>query len=175
MKTAVLISRILVGALFIVSGLVKLNDPLGFSYKLEEYFSPDVLNMDWMMPYALLCSVVFSVLEVALGIAVLAGFMMRLSSWLLLGMMAFFTFLTFYSAYFEKVTECGCFGDALKIMPWHSFWKDVVLLVFVILIFIRQKSIKLNSPGENLIILPVALALIAAFSLLVIDWGFPAL
>ncbi len=174
MKYAVLISRIIVGTLFIVSGLVKVNDPIGFSYKLEEYFSPEVLNLGWLMHYSLTCSVIFSILEVVIGITMLAGCMIRTFSWVLSGMIVFFTFLTFYSAYFEKVTECGCFGDALKLTPWHSFWKDVGLLILTLIIFIKRKHIKLNSGREDIILLISGFVILTVFSLSFIDWGFPS-
>jgi hypothetical protein len=80
------------------------------------------------------------VLELALGVAILIYWRMNLTAWLLLLMMTFFTFLTFYSAYFNKVTDCGCFGDAIKLTPWESFTKDVVLMVFVLHLFWYRKS-----------------------------------
>ena len=142
MKSLVNISRLLVGALFIFSGFIKLNDPLGFSYKLQDYFSPDVLNIPFLEPYALMISVLVVVFEVVLGIFLLIGYKPKFTVWSLLGMIVFFTFLTFYAAYFEKVKDCGCFGDFLKLKPWETFWKDVVLLVLVIILFIGVKHIK---------------------------------
>ena len=107
--------RILVGVLFIVSGFIKLNDPVGFSFKLEEYFSQGVLDLPVFMPYALAISIFVVILEVILGVLLLLGFKRKITLWSLLGMIVFFTFLTFYSAYFNKVTDCGCFGDAIKL------------------------------------------------------------
>ncbi|UKM64544.1 DoxX family membrane protein [Flavobacteriaceae bacterium GSB9] len=142
MKAIVSISRILVGILFIISGFIKLNDPLGFSYKLQEYFSADVLNLPFLEPYALLVSVFVVVFEVVLGVFLIIGYKPKFTVWSLLGMIVFFTFLTFYSAYFDKVKDCGCFGDALKLTPWESFTKDVVLLVFILILFFGVKYIK---------------------------------
>jgi uncharacterized membrane protein YphA (DoxX/SURF4 family)/peroxiredoxin len=142
MKILVAISRIFVGVLFIISGLIKLNDPLGFSYKLQEYFSADVLNLPFLDSYALAISVFVVVFEVVLGVFLLIGYKSKFTVWSLLGMIVFFTFLTFYSAYFEKVKDCGCFGDALKLTPWESFWKDVVLLIFILILFVGKKYIK---------------------------------
>ncbi len=142
MKYIVQISRIFVGILFIISGFIKLNDPLGFSYKLQEYFSTDVLNIPFLEPYALGISVFVVVLEVVLGVFLLIGYKKKFTIWMLLGMIVFFTFLTFYSAYFDKVKDCGCFGDALKLTPWESFTKDVVLLVLILILFYGQKYIK---------------------------------
>ncbi len=141
MKLLVNISRGLVGVLFIFSGFIKLNDPLGFSYKLQEYFSTDVLNIPFLEPYALLISVFVVVFEVVLGVFLLIGYKPKFTVWSLLLMIIFFTFLTFYAAYFEKVKDCGCFGDFLKLKPWESFWKDVVLLVLIVILFIGVKYI----------------------------------
>jgi uncharacterized membrane protein YphA (DoxX/SURF4 family)/peroxiredoxin len=141
MKILVPISRIFVGILFIISGFIKLNDPLGFSYKLQEYFSADVLNLPFLEPYALVLSVFVVVFEVVLGVFLLIGYKPKFTVWSLLLMIVFFTFLTFYSAYFDKVKDCGCFGDALKLTPWESFTKDVVLLVFVLILFYGKSYI----------------------------------
>jgi uncharacterized membrane protein YphA (DoxX/SURF4 family) len=133
--------RVFVGVLFIVSGFIKLNDPVGFSFKLEEYFSPSVLDLAIFIPYALAISILVVILEVILGVMLLIGYKVKFTLWSLLGMIVFFTFLTFYSAYFNKVTDCGCFGDAIKLTPWESFTKDIVLLVMIVVLFIGKKYI----------------------------------
>lgn len=142
MKYLVQISRIFVGVLFIISGFIKLNDPLGFSYKLQEYFGADVLNLEFLIPYALLISVFVVVFEVVLGVFLLIGYQPKFTVYSLLAMIVFFTFLTFYSAYFDKVKDCGCFGDALKLTPWESFTKDVILLVLILILVFGLKHIK---------------------------------
>ena len=142
MKYLVQLSRIFVGVLFIISGFIKLNDPLGFSYKLQEYFGADVLNLEFLIPYALLFSVFVVVFEVVLGVFLLIGYLPKFTIYSLLAMIVFFTFLTFYSAYFDKVKDCGCFGDALKLTPWESFTKDVILLVLILVLVIGLKHIK---------------------------------
>lgn len=142
MKYLVQLSRIFVGVLFIISGFIKLNDPLGFSYKLQEYFGADVLNLEFLIPYALLFSVFVVVFEVVLGVFLLLGYLPKFTIYSLLAMIVFFTFLTFYSAYFDKVKDCGCFGDALKLTPWESFTKDVILLVLILVLVIGLKHIK---------------------------------
>ncbi|MDP5081642.1 MAG: DoxX family membrane protein [Winogradskyella sp.] len=142
MKYLVHISRLCVGILFIISGFIKLNDPLGFSYKLQEYFGSDVLDLEFLIPYALGISVIVVVVEVVLGVFLLIGYKPKFTVWSLLLMIVFFTFLTFYSAYFDKVKDCGCFGDALKLTPWESFTKDVILLVFILMLFVGLKHIK---------------------------------
>jgi len=142
MKYLVGLSRIFVGILFIISGFIKLNDPVGFSFKLEEYFSQGVLDLPFLEPYALAISIFVVIFEVLLGVMLLIGFRAKFTIWSLLLMIVFFTFLTFYSAYFNKVTDCGCFGDAVKLTPWESFIKDIVLLVFIIVLFLGRKYVK---------------------------------
>ena len=142
MKYLVGFSRIFVGILFIISGLIKLNDPIGFAFKLEEYFGPTVLDLPFFTPYALGISIVVVVFEVLLGVFLIIGYKPKFTVWSLLGMIVFFTFLTFYSAYFDKVKDCGCFGDALKLTPWESFTKDVILLFFILILFFGVKYIK---------------------------------
>src|SRR5258706_842098 len=128
-------SRYFVGALFIFSGLIKLNDPVGTQIKMEEYF--EVFADDfgsffsYFIPWSLEIGMIMIILELALGVAILIFWRMKWTGWTLLSLMVFFTFLTFYSAYFNKVTDCGCFGDAIKLTPWESFWKDMILMVFV--------------------------------------------
>src|SRR5690554_7501468 len=94
------------------------------------------------MPYALPLALLLVIVEVLVGVALLIGYFKRLTLWLLLLMIVFFTFLTFYSAYFNKVTDCGCFGDAIPLTPWESFYKDVVLLVLIIILFVGSKYIR---------------------------------
>lgn len=142
MKYLVGFSRLFVGLLFIVSGLIKLNDPVGFSFKLQDYFAPDVLNLDFLSPYALMFSVVIVVFEVLVGVMLLLGYAKRFTLISLFSMIVFFTFLTFYSAYFNKVTDCGCFGDAIKLTPWESFIKDVILLVFILILIVGRNHLK---------------------------------
>jgi uncharacterized membrane protein YphA (DoxX/SURF4 family) len=103
MKYLVHLSRIFVGILFIISGFIKLNDPLGFAYKLQEYFGTDVLNIPFLEPYALMISIIVVIFEVVLGVFLLIGYKPKFTVWSLLIMIVFFTFLTFYSAYFDKV------------------------------------------------------------------------
>ncbi|OOV16488.1 BT_3928 family protein [Flavobacterium sp. LM4] len=135
-------SRIFVGVLFIISGLIKLNDPVGFSYKLAEYFSEPVFNMPFLTPLALGLAIFLVIFEVVLGVMLLVGYKTKTTIWSLLLLIIFFTFLTFYSAYFDVVKDCGCFGDALHLTPWESFTKDVVLLFFILILFFNQKLIK---------------------------------
>ena len=136
-------SRFFVGGLFIFSGLIKLNDPIGTEIKLEEYFEVFATDFgsffEFFIPYALEIGMILIVLEVVLGVAVLINYRIQLTTKILLAMIVFFTFLTFYSAYFNKVTDCGCFGDAIKVTSWESFYKDIILLIFVAHLFWYRK------------------------------------
>ena len=157
-------SRFFVGGLFIFSGLIKLNDPIGTEIKLEEYFEvfADDFGSFFLLfrPIALELGLLLIVLEIALGVAVLIRYRMKITGLVLLVLMVFFTFLTFYSAYFDKVTDCGCFGDAIKLTPWESFIKDIILMVFVLHLFWYRKKYQPVFPAlvGNVIIGIVTLA-----------------
>lgn len=132
--------RLFVGILFIFSGLIKANDPTGFGYKLQEYFH--VFKIDFLNDYSTWIAVAICGLEIVLGAFLLLGFYGRRVAWGLLLLIIFFTFLTFYSAFFEVVTSCGCFGDAIPLTPWQSFLKDLVLLALILVIFKYKDNIK---------------------------------
>jgi len=134
------IIRIFVGIVFIISGFVKAVDPVGFSFKLEEYFSPSVFDMPSLEKLALAIAILVVSIEFILGILLVLGLWVRKTLLFLLIICIFFAFLTFYSAYFNVVTDCGCFGDALKLTPWTSFLKDVVLMVLLILLIDMYKN-----------------------------------
>jgi len=141
------ISRVLVGGLFIFSGFIKANDTLGFSYKLEEYFEvfkadSGLAFFEWFAHISLPLAIIVCASEIILGIFLLLGFKRNLTLWLLFAQIAFFTFLTFYSACFNKVTHCGCFGDFLKLTPWESFWKDIALMILITLLFAGKDHIR---------------------------------
>ncbi len=163
-------SRLFVGVLFIISGLIKLNDPIGFSYKLTEYFSEPVFNLPFLTPYCLYLALFLVVVEVVLGVMLLIGYKTKFTVRSLLLMIVFFTFLTFYSAYFDVVKDCGCFGDALHLTPWESFTKDVILLVLILILFVNQKQIKPlfnNSSFQNAIVyLGLAISISIAYIVL---------
>ncbi|MGK0638429.1 BT_3928 family protein [Schleiferia thermophila] len=164
MKPLVTTARILVGALFIFSGLVKLNDPMGFGFKLEDYFAADVLNLPFLTPYALGLAIFIVTIEIVLGVMLLIGLKVRFTLYALLAMIVFFTFLTFYSAYYNKVTDCGCFGDAIPLTPWQSFTKDVILLVLIVFLIVYRHLIQPIASSAVLISITAASALISLFT-----------
>ncbi|NCI46231.1 BT_3928 family protein [Sediminibacterium soli] len=140
MKTTLLIIRWIVGLLFIFSGLVKVNDPLGLSYKMQEFF--EVWHWTALHDYTLPMAFVMNVFEVVAGVAVIIGWRMRLFSWLLLLLIVFFTFLTGYALFSGKIKTCGCFGDCLPLTPAQSFGKDIFLLVLILVLFVMRKKIQ---------------------------------
>jgi uncharacterized membrane protein YphA (DoxX/SURF4 family) len=140
MKAAVTIIRIIVGLLFIFSGLVKANDPLGLSYKMQEFF--EVWNIHGFNDWTLLMSILMNAFEIIAGFALLLGWRIKLFSWLLLILILFFTFLTGYTFITGLPKNCGCFGDCLPISSQTSFLKDVVLTIMIGFLFWQQKHIK---------------------------------
>lgn len=127
--------RIVVALIFIASGFVKAVDPVGFSFKLEEYFSPSVFNLAILQNLALPLAVLVVSLELVLGLMLLLNIKLKFTLQALIALCIFFGFLTFYSAYFNVVTDCGCFGDAIKFTPWQSFIKDIILLVLLVILY----------------------------------------
>jgi len=157
LKLAITIVRIIVGVLFIFSGLVKANDPLGLSYKMKEFFEiwnsgleygsfflKDILiNLfQFLHDRSLSLSVFMIAFEILAGVALLLGWRIRIFSWLLLLLILFFTFLTGYAYYSGRFTNCGCFGDCIPITPKTSFLKDIVLTVLIIFLFRYRKNIR---------------------------------
>ena len=140
MKIILQASRILVGVLFIFSGLIKANDPAGLSYKMQEFF--EVWGLHGFNDYTLALSVLMIAFEIIAGVAVLLGWQFSLFSWLLLILIVFFTFLTGYAVFSGKIRECGCFGDCIKLTADQSFVKDLVLLILIGLLLVYRKNIK---------------------------------
>jgi uncharacterized membrane protein YphA (DoxX/SURF4 family) len=164
MKLSVNIARVLVGLLFIFSGLIKANDPHGLEYKMYEFFETwgwhqnysDVVSFSfkkiipfitgnfqvWMINHTLLVSILMNAFEIIAGFALLLGWRIRIFSWLLLLLIIFFTFLTGYTYVTGKPTNCGCFGDCLPISSGVSFLKDFVLAILIGFIFWQRNKIK---------------------------------
>jgi uncharacterized membrane protein YphA (DoxX/SURF4 family) len=160
MKTMVNIARVIVGLLFIFSGLVKANDPMGLSYKIQEFF--EVWGWQSLNNYTLGFSILMNVFEIVAGVAVLIGWRMRLFSWLLLLLILFFTFLTGYAALSGKFRSCGCFGDCIPLQPLQSFYKDLFLLALILLIWWHRDKIETSIAVSKAIGL-IALTAVLAF------------
>ena len=197
MKIAVLIARVLVGSLFIVSGLIKANDALGFMYTLEEYFEPGALNLPGLAPYALGLGMAICIGEILLGVALLLGAFPRTTAVLTGLMMGFFTWLTWYTTNCDPngtkwivdatgasveianqcVLTCGCFGNAIPLTPYESFLKDVVLSILTLPILWGAFAgwTELNDRRRAVGVVTASLVLIYGFSAWMLDWMFPVL
>ena len=147
MKRTVSIVRILVGVLFIFSGLVKAIDPLGLSYQMQEFFEawagdgPRGVTWTWLHSHTLVMAIMMNIFEVGLGVALLIGWQKKLTTWLLLLLMIFFLFLTSYVLFSGKIRTCGCFGDCIPLTPIQTFTKDVILLILIIFLLFQRKYI----------------------------------
>jgi len=138
MKTIAIAARILLGATFIYSGFVKGIDPWGSTYKFIDYFT--AFNMLWMQPAAFVLAVVQNAVELVIGVALLLGLRMKETAWGVGLFMLFYTPLTFILALTNPVTDCGCFGDALILTNWQTFYKNLVLMLPTIIVFIYRKK-----------------------------------
>lgn len=149
-----------VGLLFILSGLIKANDPMGFGYKLQEYF--DVFHIPFLGEFATGIAMLLCIVEIVLGVLLLCGFWSKQVTLALLVTIIFFTFLTFVSAVFKVVTSCGCFGDAIPLTPWQSFGKDLVLLLMIIHLYLNRTRIapftRTSKPAIAILIVVTALS-----------------
>ena len=140
MKYFLLFLRIAIGVLFIYSGILKANDPLGLVYKMDEFF--DALNMPFMVHMSFVFSVFMIALEIVCGVAVLIGYSFNIFATILLLLNLFFLFITGYALVTGKVKECGCFGTCVKISNTMTFYKDIVLSIVSIVLFIYRKRVQ---------------------------------
>ena len=196
--------RGIVGATLVVSGIVKGNDSIGFSYKLEEYFQDGALayrfheifgwnsfSLEWLIDYTLLLAVFISVFEIVLGFALIVKAKIKTSLFFIFSMLIFFTFLTLHTATcipgetlsgipIQCVDDCGCFGDAMKdsigrsLTPWESFIKDILLIVFTIPIIILDRRKSLNSLFQDIPSFVFSLIFTLIWSF-IFSWYFPVL
>ena len=136
--------RIIVGIVFIYSGFVKGIDPLGSDYKFTDYFN--AFGMGWMNATTLFFSFALSLAEFLIGIALLFNLWVSRMAWGSLLFMAFFTPLTLVLALTNPVSDCGCFGDAMILTNWQTFWKNIILLLLALMIFVYRKEYKSSLP-----------------------------
>lgn len=154
------ISRVLTGLVFTFSGFVKGIDPWGFTYKLIDYF--EAFDLNWLEPAALYLAVLASAIEFLIGFALIFNARTKLASWGLLIFMGFFTPLTLYLALKNPVNDCGCFGDAIIMTNWETFFKNLGLFVFTLIVFIKRKKFKpfWNLRQQNIIVIIGALIIL---------------
>ncbi len=167
-KAIRIIARWFVGLVFIFSSFTKGVDPLGTAFKVEEYmtaWSFGGITFDWALPLAPFLSMALITAEFLVGVLLITGSFRKLAAWLLLLMMAFFTFTTLYDAITNKVSDCGCFGDAIKLTNWQTFWKNVVLDIPTIFIFLTRRWPRKKSLERDTLIGIAAIAAMVVFGL----------
>lgn len=162
MKTILTICRYIVGVLFIFSGLIKANDPLGLSYKMQEFF--EVWGWHGLNDTTLALSILMIAFEIIAGVAVIIGWQMKLFSWLLLALILFFTFLTAYALFSGKIKTCGCFGDCIPLSAAQSFVKDLFLLGLILIIFFNRHVFS-NKTNHRLSLTLLIIATVFSFGL----------
>lgn len=162
MKNLLWLIRWLVGLLFIFSGLIKVNDPVGLSYKMQEFF--EVWGLHGFNDYTLFLSVVMNSFEVLAGVAIIIGWKIEWFSWLLLLLIIFFTFLTGYALFSGKIKTCGCFGDCVPLTAAQSFYKDLILLVLIIVLVVFQKKINASLPSIWSIVIVAASMILSVWA-----------
>jgi uncharacterized membrane protein YphA (DoxX/SURF4 family) len=138
-KILILIARIFVGIVFIYSGFVKGVDPLGSTYKFNDYFV--AFNISWLSAISFILSIALSVLEFVIGVSLLLNLKIKQSSWAALVLMIIFTPITLVLAINNPVHDCGCFGDALILTNWQTFWKNIILLIPTMYIFVNRGKV----------------------------------
>jgi len=163
LSIATIISRVIAGLVFIFSGFVKAVDPLGSTYKFIDYFH--AFNMPWLEPTAFTLSILLSGLEFLIGVCLLLFIQNKWANWFALLFMAFFTPLTLWLAINNPVHDCGCFGDALILTNWGTFYKNIVISALVIISFIYRNSlIRWAKPKTEWLITFIIALLITGFS-----------
>ena len=162
------IARWFVGLVFLFSSFSKGVDPLGTAFKVQEYmtaWSIGSWTFEWALPLANFLSVALICAEFVVGVLLITGCVRRISAWMLAAMMLFFTVTTLIDAITNKVTDCGCFGDALKLTNWQTFWKNVVLDVPTVWIFMTQRLRYRRRFERDMIVLIAATALMVGFEI----------
>ena len=132
------ISSVVLGLTFVLSGLIKVNDPHGTQYKIEDYFA--ALSLPSGNIWALALSVMLAVVELTLGASLLLRACKRVSAWAALMFMVVMTPLTLWLAIENPISDCGCFGDVVKLTNWQTFWKNIVLLAAAVVCFLTYRK-----------------------------------
>lgn len=164
MKIIRIFSRLFTGAVFMFSGFVKAVDPLGTTYKFSDYF--EAFHIDFLNPFALVLAIMLCTAELVIGINLLLGIRMKITSWVLLVFMTAFTAITLKLAISNPVTDCGCFGDAIILTNWQTFWKNIILFVPALVVFMQRDRFKSFYDEKREWMLMISFVLITvAFSL----------
>ena len=162
------VARVVVGLVFVFSSFVKGVDPMGTSFKITEYltaWSFFGMSFDWLVPLATFMAMALIVVEFTIGVMLLFGAFRRVSAWALVLMMLFFTFTTLFDAITNEVTDCGCFGDAIKLTNWQTFWKNVALDVPTVWIFLTRNLRRKQRFERDVLITLFAMVAMVLFGL----------
>jgi len=165
MKVLRIISSLIIGLVFMFSGIVKAIDPSGTAYKFNDYFQ--AFDLGFLKPVSLILAVILFTAEFISGFAVLSGYRRKEGIWGVMLLMIIFTPLTFVLALTNPVSDCGCFGDAIHLTNWQTFWKNVVLIIFTLILFTgRKKAGTIMEPAREWTVISVVTLLFIGFALL---------
>lgn len=146
MKQLKELCRILVALVFIFSGFVKVIDPVGTTIKFVDYFN--AFHLTFLTDLAFYFAILLNIAELMIGIGLFLKLRMNLTAWTLMIFMSFFTLLTLILAIFNPVSDCGCFGDALVLTNWETFYKNVIIIVLSVVVFVNRKNFKTMFPND---------------------------
>jgi hypothetical protein len=165
MRILRLISSIIVGLVFMFSGVVKAVDPLGTAYKFSDYFQ--AFHLEFLQPASLILAIILFTAEFISGFSVLSGYRQKTGIWGVMILMAIFTPLTLVLAFSNPVSDCGCFGDAIHLTNWQTFGKNIILIIPVLILFIARNKVKqICTPGKEWIVISIVTILFVIFSTL---------
>lgn len=162
------IARLVVGCVFLFSSFVKGVDPMGTSYKIADYmtaWSIGNFTFEWALPMADFLSMFLITLEFTIGVALVLNCFKRITAWVTAIMMLFFTVTTLIDATTNLVSDCGCFGDAIKLTNWQTFWKNVVLDVFVVWILLTSNLNRKRRTERDVLIVLFSIAIMIIFGI----------
>jgi hypothetical protein len=163
MKVIRVASGIVIGIVFIFSGLVKAIDPLGSAYKFHDYFQ--AFDLSFLFPLCLPLAITLFTVEFIAGFSVLTGIMQKKGISVVMLLMVIFTPLTLILALTNPVSDCGCFGDAIHLTNWQTFWKNLILITLSIILYTNRKEIKQSfKVVTDWIIITIAILFIILFS-----------
>ena len=165
MKVLRLISKIIIGFVFIFSGTVKAVDPLGSAYKFSDYFQ--AFHLEFLQPFSLILAILLFTAEFISGFSVLSGYRQKTGIWGVMILMVIFTPLTLILAITNPVSDCGCFGDAIHLTNWQTFGKNIILMILTVILFTGKNQVRqIRAAKKEWLIILMVIALFVIFSLL---------